>query len=132
MKADCGLLINLEGDCDTVLRIAAENETFAVSFAELISGTQNGFFPFAYKLMDLFPASKIVRSALLSAASHQFGAVVNLDPYQKVLTDIEAEKSNPATPSRFVPWLEEVKQRIQEELRPWRSMDSGEEFLGWD
>ena len=125
-------LVNLEDDCDTVLRICAENEVFAVFFTKFVFGVQSGFFSFAYKLTDLFPDNAKVSATLISSAVSQVGFGSIQEHHQKILAAVEAQQHNPETPGRFAQWLEEIKRRVQEEERPWHARDLEDQHLGWD
>jgi hypothetical protein len=118
--------------CSSLLSgIAAESEGNALFFAKTVSGAQKGFFPFAYALMDAYPGSTNIRSALTANAVYQTGNGVEWD-FTQAANAVELEIARPGTPPRHLGWLRELKQRI-DQTPPRFSFFGNErdEFLGW-
>lgn len=136
-KSEIGLVLDLEKHTDVLVKIAAEGEDNAAFFSGLVSGAQQGFSPFACSLMQLFPASEAIRSSLSSVAIYQVGSgEFNFgsasDKFQQAIAAIESELSTPSTPSQFIGWLEELKDRIQSARSSRRFRGNDEDSLDWD
>jgi hypothetical protein len=125
------LAFDLEKNLALMLQIASESEKNAVFFAKAVLGVQKGFFPFAYAMMDIFPASANVRSALALAAVYQTGNGFDGN-YSQALSTVESEITNPKTPAHHIAWLNELKHKM-EQIPPrfrfgWKEKD---ESLDW-
>lgn len=125
------LPFDLEKIPSLLLGIAAEREENAVFLAKATSGSQKGFFQFAYKLMDAYPVSSNLRSVLATNPVYQTGNGVEWN-WSQALNAIESEIASPITPTHYLGWLNELKQRIEQ--TPPRFSFFGkdrDEFLGW-
>ncbi len=128
--------LDLVNHLETLLRIAADSEDAAVFLAGLVSRGQPGFFPFAYGLIDLFPASDSIRARLGFAAQYSNGSVVGFgseaDRLEESLTAIGDELKNPAIPEAGRRWLEGLARHLRNEIRGQRERPDFEGFLGWE
>lgn len=136
-RNELGLLLDLEHHRESILGIAAESESNGIFFARLVSGTQGGFFPFAYALLKQFPQCERIRSILGATAAYQlssgeFSFEAEVDKFQQAKSAIEAELKSSDTPANCIGWLEEIMNRLQTEMSKPR-FNRGEGYhLGWD
>jgi DNA-binding MarR family transcriptional regulator len=128
---DLMLPFDLGKSASVLLGIASEGEGNALFLAKATSGSLKGFFPFAYTLMDAYPASSNLRSALATNAVYQTGNGVEWS-FSQALNAIESEIASPRTPAHYLGWLNELKQRIEQTPPRFGFFGSDrEEFLGW-
>jgi hypothetical protein len=131
-RRNMGMLLDLDHHREVLLKLAKEEGANALFYANLASGEQTGFFPFAYDLMQAFPANEMLPTALAAAALHQFDFGFNQANLAGALEKIEAELERETTPPRFLPWLQHIKNRISLASKRSRSASSEDYHLGWD
>jgi hypothetical protein len=130
--SELGLLLDLEGHRDVSLDTANGDQVSALLYANLVSGGQPGFFPFAYGLMQAFPNDEQISIRLASAATYGLGFGYGEVDYSQALDRIETELRSTTTPPQFVVWLQCIKERINAALKSSHVVTQEADHLDWD
>lgn len=131
-RSEVGWLLDLESHRELLLAVADRDEVIALFYANLVSGVQAGFFAFAYSLMQAFPNNEQISMKLASTAGYGVGLGFGDTNYSQALDKIETELKSPATPPRFLAWLENIKARINSALKSSQLRRQETFDLGWD
>lgn len=132
VRGEIGLVLDLERHREILLKIAQESESNAVFLCKLISGVQEGFFLFAYGIMQLFPNDASVQSNLTSVAIYSLGYGIGDGDYSQLLKKIAVETENASTPKQFLPWLDNLTKQIDIIVKRDRMTTHDDYYLGWD
>jgi hypothetical protein len=126
------LLLDLENHRDLLLDTVNGDQADALFYADLISGGQPGFFPFAYGLIRAFPNDEQISIKLASAAAYGLGFGLGDADYPQALGRIEAELESPATPQQFLVWLQDIKEQINVRVNSAQLRPQEADHLDWD
>lgn len=135
LKDALSTALDLEKDCEVLLKICKESEASAEFVASLLSGTHPGFFHFAYGLMNLFPLNTHISHSLESAALYGVRSALYGDDsciFEASLKGVENELISANTPVKFLPWLEGLKSKVRGLIKSAAARQNKYYHLGWD
>jgi hypothetical protein len=111
-------LLNQAADADILLEIARETESHAIVVAKCITIAKEGFWPIAFGIIENFPTSQKVWSALTQGVE-QMGRLIEGSYSQHIescRSEVEKKLSDPTTPTAARPWLQDILGRMGDEV----------------
>ncbi|HRE83565.1 MAG TPA: hypothetical protein PLN52_21145, partial [Opitutaceae bacterium] len=125
---------NLERHADVLMGIARDGENTAATLVAYLDGLQPGFFTFCFRLLDQYPASVPIRTALTNAALRGDGRFsFGTDRYADMLSRVDTLLADPAQSAQHLSWLRAIKVKIEQEAESAkRAFGPTEAPLGWD
>lgn len=115
-------LIDMTADAAALLNYASRSEDHGITVCRAIVGGQPAFWPLAFRLVELYPHSRV--EGELTLRIEQMGQVISgpySDHYRRCIEEIEAAMKRPHIPARALSWLDRVAVRfrtaLQDQLR---------------
>ncbi len=111
-------VVDQQRDADLLIKLAIENEHQAEVIAESITTARPGFWPVALKLLEKYPSSPKIQSALIGGIE-QLGEA-HWGPYSSRLEscrkEVEGVLNDPATPPAARLWVQEVLSGLESDV----------------
>lgn len=123
-------LVNWGDDGEILTDIALKSERLAVLVLECTS--RAGLWPLAIKLLERFPASKSLKSNLISRAEHNQEVIEGPQSlhYEKCALEVQQVIDQPETPASVRSFLEEIRDNFREAARHEHRIEE-DESVNW-
>ncbi|MBI1745383.1 MAG: hypothetical protein HYR55_02205 [Acidobacteria bacterium] len=111
-------LLDQESDGNLLLDFARKGEESARAVANGLTGAKPGFWPLAFKLVEMYPNDEILRRRLTAGIEQEETIIEGPMSrfYEGRKREIERVLQDPATPPRARDWLREVMNRLEGEV----------------
>lgn len=105
-------LLDLEAHSDTVASLAVSSSSNVRFYAGLMFGSQPGYFPMAYALMEAFPDDAELSKTLSTRLICHEGKATLQERFKMALKAVEGQLDSWHTPNTAMPWLKEQLHKI--------------------
>lgn len=127
-------VVNQESDADFLIEFAFSNEQQAELVCESISAERPGFWPISLKIIERYPNSQNIQSALTDYYGQGGWGPLSVHMENRC-EEVERVLNDPATPTVARPWLEQLESslrnltevvlasEIDREVNDWRRVE---------